>query len=330
MSHSMKNIFIIILATSIMFSCEKDDSITPVSDPFVVAEFKTNLSELNLFQGELNELNITSRAFKYSLSTPLFSDYAHKQRVIALPNGTTIQYDGDGLPIFPDNTVIAKTFFYNLNERDLAVGRQIIETRVLIKLNGSWESGNYRWNDEQTEAVLDLAGGSLPVTWIDGDGSTQSINYKIPSNTDCFTCHKSFDDIKPIGPKLRTLNFTTNGSNQLQQLIDNNLLSGLTDNTAVTALPNWEDTSSTLEERARAYMDVNCAHCHIPGGQCEDQSTLNFAFETLLDNTDIVARKESILFRISEYNEGISMPFIGTSILHTEGVDLLNAYLDTL
>ena len=326
----MKKIFILLVTACFIFSCEKDDSITPVSDPLIVAEFRTNLSELNLYLGNLNELNISTRAFEYNLSTPLFTDYSHKQRLIALPENTALQYNGDGLPIFPDNTVIAKTFYYNVNERELALGRQIIETRILIKINGNWETGNYKWNDSQTEAVLDLVGSSIPVTWIDANGNTNSIAYKIPSNTDCFTCHKTYDDMTPIGPKLRTLNFNSNGGNQLQQLINDNQLIGLTNVSSVNSLPNWEDTSLSIEERARAYMDINCAHCHIPGGQCEDQSTLDFAYETLLENSDIVARKQSIQFRISEFNEGISMPFIGTTILHSDGVDLINTYLDTL
>jgi uncharacterized repeat protein (TIGR03806 family) len=326
----MKKIFILLAVALITFSCEKDDSITSVSDPLVVAELRPMLSELNIYLGNLNELNISSRAFEYDLNTPLFTDYAHKQRLIALPENTTMQFNGDGLPIFPENTVIAKTFYYNFNERDLSLGRQIIETRILIKTNGEWQTGDYKWNEDQTEAVLDLEGSTLPVTWIDADGNTKSTTYKIPSNTDCFTCHKSYEAIAPIGPKLRTMNFRVNGTNQLQQFVDNNQLSGLTDLANVNSLPNWEDTSVSLEERSRAYFDINCAHCHIPGGQCEDQSTLNFAYETLLENSNIVERKESIQFRISDYNEGISMPLIGTTLLHTEGVILIQAYLDTL
>lgn len=326
----MKNIFILLGIAFIVFSCGKDDSITPVSDPLVVAELRTNLSELNIYLGNLNELNISSRAFEYNLNTPLFTDYSHKQRLIALPENTTMQYNGDGLPIFPDNTVIAKTFYYNLNERDLSLGRQIIETRILIKINGEWQTGDYKWNEDQTEAVLDLEGSSLPISWIDANGNPQSTTYKIPSNTDCFTCHQSYNSNVPIGPKLRTMNFEINGTNQLQQFVNNSLLSGLTDISTVNSLPNWENTSVSLEERTRAYFDVNCAHCHIPGGQCDDQSNLNFAYETLLENSDIVQRKQSIQFRVSEYNEGVSMPFIGTTMLHTEGVELIQAYLDTL
>ncbi|BAO74881.1 fibronectin type III domain-containing protein [Winogradskyella sp. PG-2] len=299
-------------------------------EPAVVPELRPTLSELNLFSNNLYDLNITSLAFEYNLNTTLFSDFAHKQRLIALPDGTSMTYDGDGLPIFPDNTVIAKTFFYNNNERDLDEGRRIIETRVLIKINGNWESGNYKWNGEQTEAFLDLDSSILPVSWIDNDGITQSVNYKIPSNTDCFTCHQSFDNLKPIGPKLRSMNFNVNGSNQLQGFIDNGRLNGITNSTSVRSLPNWEDDTYSIEDRARAYLDVNCASCHIPGGQCEDQSDTNFAYETSLVDSKIVERKETIEFRISDYNEGISMPLIGTTILHTEGVELIQAYLDTL
>jgi len=150
----MKNLFRLILLSLLFTSCEKEDSITPVVIPNVATEFKTNLSELNLFSGNLNELNITTKAFEYNLSTTLFSDYTHKQRIIALPEGTSMEFDGDGLPLFPENTVIAKTFYYNHDERDLSLGRTIIETRILMKLNGEWETGDYKWNDEQTEAVL--------------------------------------------------------------------------------------------------------------------------------------------------------------------------------
>lgn len=300
------------------------------SAPNVVAEFKPNLSELNLFSGDLDDLNISSKAFEYNLSTTLFSDYSHKQRIIALPNNTTMEFDGDGLPIFPDNTVIAKTFYYNVDERDLSLGRTIIETRILIKLNGTWETGDYKWNDDQTEAVLDLVGSTLPITWIDAEGNSNAVTYKIPSNTDCFTCHSNDANIIPIGPKLRSMNFDINGVNQLEQFISNQQLTGLDNSTLVRALPNWEDTTLPLETRARAYMDINCAHCHIPGGTCADESTLNLALETALEDSNIVEQSVLIDYRVSFYFDGISMPFIGTTMRHTEGLDLIQEYMSTL
>ena len=303
---------------------------TPVEVPEVVAEFRTNLSELNLFTGNLEELNITPKAFQYNLSTTLFSDYAHKQRIIALPNGAKMEYNGDGLPIFPEGSLIAKTFYYNNDDRDLSLGRQIIETRVLIKINGEWQSGDYRWNEAQTEAILDIEGGSVPVSWIDAEGNTNSTNYNIPSNAECITCHASYERLTPIGPKLRNLNFEINGVNQLQQFINDQKLDGLTSITTVNSVPNWEDISVSLEDRARAYMAVNCAHCHTPGGFCDEQSTLNLAYDTPFENSNILERQNSIYSRISTYQPGVSMPFIGTTLLHTEGVELLQSYLDTL
>ena len=299
------------------------------SVPNVAAEFKTNLSELNLFSGNLNELMITSKAFEYDLNTRLFSDYAHKQRIIALPEGTSMAYDGDGLPIFPDNTVIAKTFYFNIDDRDLSLGKTIIETRVLIKLNGLWETGDYKWNSEQTDAVLDLEGSTLPVTWIDIEGNSNSSTFQIPSNTDCFTCHSNNENIIPIGPKLRSMNFEINGVNQLEQFIANQTLTGLSNSASVRSLANWQDTSLPLETRVRAYMDINCAHCHIPGGSCADQSTLNLALETPLEESNIPEQSVLIDYRVSFYLDGISMPYIGTTMRHVEGLDLIQEYMNT-
>ena len=302
------------------------------SAPFVVPEFLPTLSELNLYGGEsLDALRPTTYGFQYELSTALFSDYAHKQRFMVLPEGQKLTYDGDGLPLFPDNTVIAKTFFYNNDERDLSLGRKIIETRVLIKINGAWETGDYKWNDEQTEAFLDPDGSVVPVTWIDADGDTNNINYQIPSDTDCFTCHRIGNDKSPIGPKMRTLNFNVSGLNQLQSLINSDLIEGLSDPSTVSVLPKWDDdVNYTLEERARAYFDINCAHCHIEGGFCELQSPLRLDYERSFDDSNIQIRRNSIINRISAYNQGFSMPLIGTTIIHDEGVALILEYLDTI
>lgn len=296
----------------------------------VVPEFRPNLSELNLYTGPMEDLVPSIYTFNYELSSVLFTDYAHKQRLIALPPGTFMDHIDDGFPSFPDNTVISKTFYYNTDDRDESLGKQIIETRVLIKINGEWELGNYKWNAAQTDAVLDVDGATLPVTWIDADGLTNNINYQIPTSSNCFDCHNNGGEETPIGPKLRTLNFDVNESNQLQTLKDLGLLLGVADPTTVEALPNYKDTSYTLEERARAYFDVNCAHCHVDGGYCEFQSTLRLGYETSFLDSNILNRKNSIINRISTYSAGFSMPFIGTTILHDDGVDLILAYLDTL
>jgi uncharacterized repeat protein (TIGR03806 family) len=327
----MKTFNVLIIALLLFAtSCQNDDdAITPVVED-VVPEFLANLSELNLFTGDLSDLNISSKAFQYNLNSILFTDYAHKQRLIALPNGTSMEYVDDGFPNFPENTVIAKTFFYNIDDRDISLGKTIIETRVLIKKNGAWELGNYKWNEAQTDAVLDTEGADLSVSWIDNEGETNNVTYQIPNSESCFTCHNNAGNETPIGPKLRTMNFNVNGSNQLQDFIDNQYLSGITSSDEIGSLPNYEDTSLSLEERTRAYMDVNCSHCHSPGGFCELQSPLDLRYETSFDDSNIFNQRFSIQARISSYIPEFSMPFIGTTMLHEEGVDLIQDFLDTL
>ncbi|MEY8847809.1 fibronectin type III domain-containing protein [Psychroserpens sp. XS_ASV72] len=300
------------------------------SDSPIVPEFRPTLSELNLYLGNLGNLSPSSLAFEYDLVTPLFTDYAHKQRLIALPEGTSMTYNGDGFPLFPDNTVISKTFYYNNDETDLSQGKNIIETRVLIKIDGSWELGNYKWNEAQTDAVIDTDGGIVPVTWVNGQGESQSIDYEIPNSNQCFICHNNNSEKTPIGPKLRTLNFNVNGENQLQTMIDHGLLAGLSDPSSVDALPDWEDTSLPLDRRARAYMDINCAHCHIPGGFCENQSNLRLSYETPFGESNITESSNSILARIQNTIPEYGMPYIGTTILHDEGVQLMIDYINSL
>jgi uncharacterized repeat protein (TIGR03806 family) len=296
----------------------------------VIPEFRPTLSELNLYVGDLNNLNITPYGFEYDLNSKLFTDYATKQRFFVLPTGEKLTYNGEGLPIFPNNSIIVKTFYYNIDDRDITLGQKIIETRLLIKIDGSWETGDYKWNDAQTEAVLDLAGSIVPVSWIDSEGETNSVNYEIPSNTDCFTCHQTSGSTTPIGPKMRTINFDFNGSNQIQQLIDNDMLDGLTDPTGISLLPRWDDTSVSLDRRARAYMDINCAHCHTPGGFCEEDSTLRLSYETPFAESAISERRNSILTRIQNAIPEYGMPLIGRTIVHEEGIDVLIDYINSL
>ena len=293
-------------------------------------EFLPNLSQLNLFSGNMADLTLSTNVFEYDLITPLFTDYAHKLRLIALPQGQAMEYDGEGFPIFPNGTVLAKTFFYNNDETNLSLGRKIIETRVLIRVNGAWTIGNYVWNEAQTDAVLDENQYTVPISWINEAGEAMSTNYVVPAANDCTKCHSNAGNVVAIGPKVRNMNFEIDGINQLQKFIDAGHLIEAPSVNTIAALPNWKDEALSLESRSRAYFDVNCAHCHSPGGFCEVQSTLDLRFELDFNETNIFERKNSIDNRMSTFSAGFSMPFIGTTMIHSEGYDLIKAYLDTL
>ena len=300
---------------------------------YAKAEFLPTLSELQVFKGSPAELQVEATTTEYRLITPLYSDYSHKFRTISLPEGGQMTYNGEGLLEFPDNTVITKTFYYFNDERNPSLGRKLIETRLLIKKNGVWSMGNYLWNDEQTEAVLGTSAPTVAVDWIDMDGNNRSVNYKVPFTVNCNQCHDVNDVTRPIGPKARNLNFTFNGKNQLQDFIDRGLLADASEIAQLEALPDWEDASATLEQRARAYMDVNCAHCHQPGGlqdaNIPDRPDLRY--EVAFDDTNIFDFREDISTRVeTSPGFGPSMPLIGRTQLHTEGVALIQEYMDSL
>jgi mono/diheme cytochrome c family protein len=209
------------------------------------------------------------------------------------------------------------------------MGKRIIETRVLIKNNGIWEVGNYLWNDQQTEAVLDGNRHILNVSWTDTAGVQRNAGYTVPSTNDCISCHSKNGTNQPIGPKARALYSASGSSNQLLQWINSGILQEVAALGGVDPLPNAWDLSYSLEERARAYMDVNCAHCHQPGSVSYSGS-LDLRFETPFAQTAIEALAADIQFRMTTSISSLKMPQIGTSIPHDEGIDLINAYIDSL
>lgn len=290
------------------------------------------LSQMGVFGGNLSDLNPADGVQLYEINSSLFTDYAHKQRLIRLPDGQSMRYNNtDLLPAFPNNTLIAKTFYYNLDERDPSLGKIIIETRILLKVNGEWLVGDYIWNVAQTEATYRETGSTESITYIDGNGTVQNVDYQIPSKQDCFTCHNNNATTFPIGPKLRNLNFIPSytNQNQLDYFAGLGLLQGVNSgNTSI--LPNWEDENLLIDDRARAYMDVNCAHCHQPGSSVPPGFTLDFRLETPFVDTDIYPNRGEIIARFQSTLPTYRMPQLGRTVIHGEALQMLNEYIDSL
>ena len=300
--------------------------------PYAIPEFLPTLSELQLFEGNLADLKFIETVHEYEMSTPLFTDYSYKLRSISIPNGEYMLYNGDGLPIFPDNTILTKTFYYLFDERNPSLGRKIIETRILIKKNGIWNVGNYVWNEAQTEAFLDEGAHAVPISWIDEAGNNRNINYLVPPQNLCFQCHVKNGSTVPVGPKLRAMNMVHNGQNQLQYFKDKGLLVGAPDVSQIAVMPDWSDNTVSLDERARAYLDVNCAHCHQAGGSYNVNygDTFDLSYDISFEDSNIYEVRVSIQDRMNTQIANYFMPLFGTTVIHTEGVDLINAYIDSL
>ncbi len=297
--------------------------------------FETNLSDMGIFSGAISNLTPAENVHLYDLNSRLFTDYAYKQRLLRLPEGAAMQYDNsDLLPNFPDNTLISKTFYYYEDESNTSSNKIMVETRVLIKTEGTWKIGNYKWNNDMTEATYTDDGSIVSVAYLNAEGIAQNIEYQIPSNTDCIDCHHIYEDTTPIGPKLRNMNFNPNNGtvniNQLQYFIDEGMLEGITSPSDITVLPDWEDDNFDILEQGRGYMDINCAHCHQPGGFTPTGFLLDFRLEVPFDDTGIYSRRGQIEDRIQSTTPGYMMPKIGRTIVHNEGVAMMLNYLQAI
>ena len=321
----ISSIVLIISVQVVLFqSCSKDGLVHIDNNIQLLPE----LSDYNIFQGIPSNLNPSPDFHLYELSTQLFTDYAEKQRLIKIPAGTKMSAIDNGLLEFPDGTIIAKTFFYYNDKRDTAKGKKIIETRLLIKSGTAWNAGTYLWNDAQTDGKLATTGVNKSISWIDAAGNPNIISYHVPSKNECNTCHQSNNTLTPIGPKVRNLNrdvLRSNSTvNQLQYFYSSGLINPI-DPANFTALPNWQSQSFNIEQRTRAYLDVNCAHCHNKQGFAADKG-LFFGYEIPLAETGIEQKKGAI---INRFEHG-SMPKLGTTVVDKEALALLKSYINSL
>ena len=293
--------------------------------------FHDKLSEYQLFQGNMAELSPSPSAERYELSSPLYTDYADKQRLILVPEGKKLSVTGDDLPEFPEGTILAKTFYYNNFIASETTTRRVVETRLLIKHNDIWNVGVYKWNDAQDEAFLIEDGESIPISFFDHNNHQHTTDYIIPSQKDCISCHGQPDNAQPIGFKIRNLNVEIERENELVNQLNFLHQAGIMDEVAHEDYPSmvdYADNALPLDLRARAYFAMNCAHCHNPNGS-EANSNLDFRYHVQIENTGIQSKRGEIALRVSEPGE-LHMPKIGTTIQHEEGVKLILDYLKSL
>ena len=312
-----------------------------------------SLSEFKLFVGELAELKPAEGVMPYSVNTPLFSNYAEKLRFIKLPPAGKATFRDSVVFDFPIGTILIKNFYYPKDFRNANGARRIVETRLLVHQPGGWEAWPYIWNDEQTEAFYDPAGETKTIRYIAGNGKQKEIDYAVPNKNQCKGCHVRNESLLPVGLTARQLNgeyvYPDGKHNQLKYWADHGLLEGLPEFSIVAALPAWEDPDAgTLDQRARAYLDANCGHCHSAAGPASTSGLFLDYYETRpahlgVNKTPVAAGRgagrlkydivpgkpeQSILvFRMRTNDPAIAMPELGREQVHSEGVALIEEWI---
>ena len=80
------------------------------------------------------------KVIPYELISTLFSDYSYKQRWVYVPNNAKASYVKDWVFDFPEGSALIKTFYYPVDERNPDLGKQLLETRLLLRKKDGWEA----------------------------------------------------------------------------------------------------------------------------------------------------------------------------------------------
>ncbi len=362
-----------ILVFILLIGCKNEKKATLVQDQVSISGLLTSqdtllnyeelgykkLSDYGFFKQPLNQLiPATKQVVPYTLNAPLFTDYALKKRFISFPEGSAANFLKDDRVLdFQEGTIIIKNFYYTDADLKTANADVLIETRLLIKKDSSWITLPYVWNEDQTEAYLYILGKDIDLVLEPTAERAEQISftYSVPNINMCKNCHVKNQDLIPLGPSPRQLNrenlFAGSSHNQLTYLQDNHFLHDLPNLAEVDKFPDYMDASESLNSRARAYLDVNCAHCHQDGGSAKT-SGLHLVYQEAdlyklgVNKPPVAAGKGSgslaydivkgkpeesiMLYRMIHLEPDIVMPEIGKNLVHKEGVALIEAWIKSL
>ncbi|MCR9268352.1 MAG: hypothetical protein NXH72_00045 [Hyphomonadaceae bacterium] len=295
------------------------------------------LSDYGLFMDPTGRVPVDG-VLKYDLINPLFSDHTDKHRYAYVPAGTRVGYTESDVLAFPVGSVLVKTFAY---------GDRYLETRLLIHKADGWEALPYVWNTEQTEAIYAPVGKRIEIAAGLAAKDAPGFTYAVPNKNQCKTCHQNGDAVSPIGPKVRNLNHPgPQGVNQIADWAERGWLSDVP--VAPPRMAQAFDPNASLTEQARAYLDINCAHCHKASGSASNSGLwLDWEIEDAVklgvgkhptaagrgSGSALVViepgdPEQSILaYRMASAEAGVAMPELGRALIHDEGVALIEAWI---
>ena len=317
------------------------------------------LSQVGIFSNTAS-MTPASGLIPYVPNTPLWADGASLNRYLAVPNNggilspnQQIAFAPTGSWTFPAGTVFVQTFELNTDTTHPNVQRRI-ETRLLVRdVNGAVYGVNYKWRADNSDADLLASGLSEDILITNASGmSTQTWLY--PSPADCLTCHTPVANYV-LGVNARQLNgnqtYPATGvtDNQLRTLNRLGLLNPAFDEAAITnfeKLSALTNLAASLQERARSYLDANCAQCHQPGGTgitydgrydtpLANQNITNYpaAFPLGLDNACVIKARDPwrsvLLSRINTTDPDIQMPDFRT-LIDSNAVQVFTGWINSL
>ncbi len=327
-----------------------------VNKPLPGPSFPRLLSETGFFTST-RTMTPVAGLIPYDVNVPLWSDGAAKERYIALPQGKSITFSPEGHWEFPVGAVLVKSFFLDSTPGDPTTRRRL-ETRFMVHNEREWIGYTYLWNDEQTDASLLDAAVTKDYRIKTPRGETTQSWY-FPSRADCMNCHTRAAGFV-LGLNTRQMNrdhrYGKSTDNQLRTLSQLGVFSDPIGTAAdkMEAYPDWRtairrhESAKETAALARAYLDVNCAICHCPGGTSDN--SLDMRFHTPLRETKLIntppakgdygpegskiiipgdPARSILLTRMKTRSEG-KMPNVATSQVDDDAVEIIRRWIKSL
>ena len=248
------------------------------------------LSQTGAFS-DVRSLSMAKGSLPYELNVPFWSDGADKSRWVAIPEGK-ISISPAGKWSFPRGTVFVKTFALSVDAQHAEKTRRL-ETRILVcDAAGGVYGVDYKWRADNSDADLVAASVTEAVAVTDKDGTVHEQDWYYPSRQDCLTCHNA-NAGGVLGMKTRQMNHAYTypsgvTDNEMRTWNHLGLLDPVIDEGSLVNLPSLAartDTSRSLQDRARSYLDANCSQCHRPGGTV---ANFDARYDTPLEQQGII------------------------------------------
>jgi uncharacterized repeat protein (TIGR03806 family) len=313
------------------------------------------LSQTGAFK-DVRALTPIENLIPYDLNVAFWSDGATKSRWISVPNqdgySGKIKFSPTGEWQFPPGTVFVKHFELPSDDTRADAHRRL-ETRLLILDSAGGVYGvTYKWRPDNSDAEL-LSTNLVESISIHTASGMRTQQWYYPSREDCRTCHTRLAG-GVLGVKTRQINRdlaypSSVTDNQLRAWNHIGLFDAHLDESALPDFPKLaksDDSSRTLEDRARSYLDANCSHCHRPSGTV---ASFDARYDTPLaeqnlikgqvlidegiDNASIIAPNDiwrSIALVRMRTLEGFKMPPLAHQVADTDGIQLIEQWVQSL
>lgn len=320
-------------------------------------QFPRRLSETGLFQSVAKH-ELQPGVLPYSIVAEPWQDHATAERFLGLPGNSQLDvWDRSNVQIgfikgtwkFPENGILGKTISLEM-ERGNPATRRRLETQIFQYFNGSWRAYSYRWNAEQTDAVLMSGEGASEEFLIrdpsDPQGQVKQ-TWRYASRSECLLCHTTragtVHGFYPEQLNRRQTSADGGGENQLDRF--NRLGIFLHPPEAKQKIVSPYESGADLTARARAYLHVNCGHCHRRGGG--GSAAMDLPLSKPLEKTNLLGARPTqggfglhgaeilapsdpyrsvLLYRLTKAGRG-RMPQFGSSLIDKRGLKLMHDWI---